>query len=73
MGGNKPTRRTAWCGCLWNASRCDAVSEQSRRSHCARIEEFEPEKAWWFNREETESAWRVDVEMIKADSYDLEI
>ena len=27
-----------------------------------RIEEFEPEKAWWGQREENEHAWRVAVQ-----------
>jgi len=38
-----------------------------------RIEEFEPEKAWWDNREENEFAWRVSVEAIKAANYNLDI
>ncbi|MBW2689848.1 MAG: SAM-dependent DNA methyltransferase, partial [Deltaproteobacteria bacterium] len=31
-----------------------------------RIEEFAPEKAWWENREESEQAWKVSIEQIKA-------
>ena len=38
-----------------------------------RIEEFEPEKAWWNNREENESAWRISAETIKAANYNLDI
>lgn len=46
-----------------------------------RIEEFETEKAWWHNREESDSlrdsfasrAWKVSVEEIKANSYNLDI
>ena len=38
-----------------------------------RIEEFEREKAWWNNREENEYAWKVDVEEIKANNYNLDI
>ena len=38
-----------------------------------RIEEFEPEKAWWDNREENEFAWRVPVEGIEASGYNLDI
>jgi len=38
-----------------------------------RIEEFEPEKAWWENREVTDFAWRVPVEEIKANGYNLDI
>jgi type I restriction enzyme M protein len=43
-----------------------------------RIEEFAPEKAWWGGenrngREESELAWRVSVEEIKANNYNLDI
>jgi type I restriction enzyme M protein len=38
-----------------------------------RIEEFDIEKAWWENREETEFSWRVPVEDIKANGYNLDI
>lgn len=38
-----------------------------------RIEEFEPEKAWWENREETELAWKVTAEDIAASGYNLDI
>lgn len=46
-----------------------------------RIEEFETEKAWWHNREESDSlrdsfasrAWKVSVKEIKANSYNLDI
>ncbi|RNC71838.1 MAG: SAM-dependent DNA methyltransferase [Desulfuromonadales bacterium] len=38
-----------------------------------RIEEFAPEKAWWDNRDESEFAWRVPVEQIKANNYNLDI
>lgn len=38
-----------------------------------RIEEFEPEKAWWNNREENEHAWRVPVEEIVKNNYNLDI
>lgn len=38
-----------------------------------RIEEFDPEKAWWDNREENEHAWRVPVEDIVARGYNLDI
>jgi type I restriction enzyme M protein len=38
-----------------------------------RIEEFEPEKAWWENRETSDFAWRVPVEEIKANGYNLDI
>lgn len=38
-----------------------------------RIEEFEAEKAWWENREETERAWRVTAEDIAAGGYNLDV
>ena len=37
------------------------------------IEEFEPEKAWWTDRQETEQAWRVPIEDIIASGYNLDI
>ena len=37
------------------------------------IEEFAPEKSWWKNREESEQAWKVSVEQIKANGYNLDI
>jgi type I restriction enzyme M protein len=38
-----------------------------------RIEEFATEKAWWTEREETEQAWRVDIDTIKAANYNLDV
>ena len=38
-----------------------------------RIEEFEPEKAWWHNRVENDFAWKVPVEEIKANGYNLDV
>ncbi len=38
-----------------------------------RIDEFAPEKAWWKNRQESEQAWKVSVEQIKANGYNLDI
>jgi type I restriction enzyme M protein len=38
-----------------------------------RIEEFEPEKAWWTDREENERAWRVPIDDIAASGYNLDI
>lgn len=38
-----------------------------------RIEEFEPEKAWWQNRQENQFAWRVPVGQIRANNYNLDI
>jgi type I restriction enzyme M protein len=38
-----------------------------------RIEEFEPEKAWWGNRVENEQAWRVPIDQIQAGNYNLDL
>jgi len=38
-----------------------------------RIEEFEPEKAWWNQREENEFAWKVSFEEIKERNFNLDI
>jgi len=38
-----------------------------------RIEEFEQEKTWWENREENDYAWKVSLEDIKANDYNLDI
>lgn len=38
-----------------------------------RIEEFGSEKAWWADRKETAQAWKVDVETVKANGYNLDI
>lgn len=38
-----------------------------------KIEEFEQEKAWWQNREETPLAWKVSIDQIRANNYNLDI
>ncbi|KZD02288.1 MULTISPECIES: class I SAM-dependent DNA methyltransferase [unclassified Thalassospira] len=38
-----------------------------------KIDEFEPEKAWWHNREENDHAWKVSFEDIKANNFNLDI
>ena len=38
-----------------------------------RIEEFETEKVWWENRETSDFAWKVPVEEIKSNGYNLDI
>jgi type I restriction enzyme M protein len=38
-----------------------------------RIDEFEPERAWWDNRVENEQAWRVGIDQIKAGNYNLDL
>ena len=38
-----------------------------------RIDEFAPEKKWWAKRKETDQAWKVSIEDIKARGYNLDI
>jgi len=38
-----------------------------------RIVEFDPEKAWWTARKETEQAWRVTVDEIRERRFNLDI
>ena len=38
-----------------------------------RIEEFEPEKAWWNNRVENEFAWKVGIDEIDKRDFNLDI
>ncbi len=38
-----------------------------------RIEEFEPEKAWWAKREESEFAWKVTIDQLKDSNFNLDI
>ena len=37
-----------------------------------RFEEFTPEQAWWDHREETDRAWRVGIQEIRARGYNLD-
>lgn len=50
------------------------------KSKPIRIEEFEPEKAWWGSetdgfqsRVESEYAWRVSIDQIKAGNFNLDL
>ena len=38
-----------------------------------RIDEFNVEKAWWTNRQESEQSWKVPIADIKARGYNLDI
>lgn len=38
-----------------------------------RVEEFNPIKEWWYQREESEVAWKVDIQTIIERGYDLDI
>ena len=37
------------------------------------MEEFNPIKDWWNNRQENEVAWKVDIKTIIDRGYDLDI
>lgn len=37
------------------------------------IQEFEPEKGWWTERQESERAWKVSIETIAANGYNLDL
>lgn len=43
------------------------------KSKPIRIEEFEAEKSWWNNRVESENAWKVSIEDIVKNNYNLDI
>ena len=38
-----------------------------------RLEEFEPIKKWWNNREKNDLTWKVTIDKIKEKGYDLDI
>jgi len=38
-----------------------------------RIEEFDLIRKWWYNREENELSWKVDIETIQKNGYNLDI
>lgn len=38
-----------------------------------KIQEFDAEKAWWKDRQESELAWKVSIETIAANGYNLDI
>jgi len=38
-----------------------------------RLEEFDPIKKWWSNRQTSEICWKVDIAAIKERGYDLDI
>jgi type I restriction enzyme M protein len=47
--------------------------KQYSKTRPIELKEFELEKEWWTNREETEYAWRVPVDQIKARNYNLDL
>jgi type I restriction enzyme M protein len=43
------------------------------KSKPIKIEEFEAEKSWWDNRETNENAWKVSIEEVVKNNYNLDI
>jgi len=50
-----------------------AGAKSYNKTRPIRFEEFAPEQAWWDHRVESEQAWRVDIETIKAGGYNLDL
>jgi len=50
-----------------------ADRKQYSKTRPIALAEFELEKAWWNNRAESEHAWRVPIDEIKARNYNLDI
>jgi type I restriction enzyme M protein len=38
-----------------------------------RLEEFDVEKSWWLDRQENEQAWKVSIEQVTANNFNLDI
>ena len=47
--------------------------KQYSKTRPIELAEFDLEKAWWENREESEYAWRVPIDEIVARNYNLDI
>jgi type I restriction enzyme M protein len=50
-----------------------AGQKSYNKSRPIHIKEFDVEKAWWTQREESEQAWKVSIEEIKKRNYNLDI
>ncbi|HUM70990.1 MAG TPA: N-6 DNA methylase, partial [Chloroflexota bacterium] len=50
-----------------------ADRKQYSKTRPITIDEFKAEKAWWFERQENEVAWRVSIEEIRARNYNLDV
>ena len=72
FGKGKPTKE------IWYYEhRLPEGAKAYNKTRPIRIEEFEAEKTWWGGakrkeREESEVAWKVDIEEIKARNYNLD-
>jgi len=59
---------------VWYYEHCLPEGQKSySKTKPIRIEEFDPIKEWWINREENEVAWKVDIQTIIERGYDLDI
>jgi type I restriction enzyme M protein len=50
-----------------------AGAKSYNKTNPIRIEEFDAEKSWWTNRVENERSWRVSVDDIAADNFNLDM
>jgi len=50
-----------------------AGAKSYNKTRPIRFDEFAPEQAWWDNRTESEQAWRVPVEDIVKNGYNLDL
>ena len=59
---------------VWYYEHCLPEGQKSySKTKPIRIEEFDPIKEWWINREENKVAWKVDIQTIIERGYDLDI
>ena len=52
--------------------RLPAGQKSYSKTKTIRVEEFQPIKAWWDNRAESELCWKVNINTIKERGYDLD-
>jgi type I restriction enzyme M protein len=53
--------------------RLPAGQKSYSKTKLIRLEEFNPIKDWWNNREENDLAWKIDIKTIIERGYDLDI
>lgn len=68
-GGTGPATREVW---YYEHTLPEGAKAYSKTKPI-RIEEFEPLKAWWHNRHESEVAWKVPLQSLIDRNYDLDI
>ena len=64
-----PATREVW----YYEHRLPEGQKSYSKTKTIRVEEFQPIKDWWESRAESEVAWKVHIETIKARNYDLDI